>query len=172
MAKLATAREARQYGPALTVPRWEYINAGVYVLETLLLSAALRVLCASSYDGGVSRPGSGARGGCRGAGHRGGRERAPRCHRLPRGARPVQPAARPRRAPRARPQRGRLCPRRRQRGIPARPGSCRHGVPNQLGIDTAIRRRPLSADCPFFVLLADGSGEPGRAARGECAAAR
>uniref|UniRef100_A0A0D3GBE8 Uncharacterized protein n=1 Tax=Oryza barthii TaxID=65489 RepID=A0A0D3GBE8_9ORYZ len=30
MVKLATAREARMYGPALAVRRWEYINAGAY----------------------------------------------------------------------------------------------------------------------------------------------
>ena len=52
MVKLATARDARLYGPALSVRRWEYINAGAYVFATLLLSAALGVLCASSSDGG------------------------------------------------------------------------------------------------------------------------
>ena len=54
MVKLATARDARLYGPALSVRRWEYINAGAYVFATLLLSAALGVLCASSSDGGGS----------------------------------------------------------------------------------------------------------------------
>jgi hypothetical protein len=51
MVKLATAREARLYGPALSVRRWEYINAGAYVFATLLLSAALAALCAFSSDG-------------------------------------------------------------------------------------------------------------------------
>lgn len=56
MVKLATAREARLYGPALTVRRWEYINAGAYVFGTLLLAAGLAALCASS-DGGVRAAG-------------------------------------------------------------------------------------------------------------------
>ncbi|KAG0519450.1 hypothetical protein BDA96_09G265300 [Sorghum bicolor] len=41
MVKLATAREARLYGPALAARRWEYINAGVYVFAALLLVLAL-----------------------------------------------------------------------------------------------------------------------------------
>jgi hypothetical protein len=56
MVKLATAREARLYGPALTVRRWEYINAGAYVFGTLLLAAGLAALCASS-DRGVRAAG-------------------------------------------------------------------------------------------------------------------
>ncbi|XP_047095809.1 uncharacterized protein LOC124708164 [Lolium rigidum] len=56
MVKLATAREARLYGPALTVRRWEYINAGAYVFGTLLLAAGLAAVCASS-DGGVRAAG-------------------------------------------------------------------------------------------------------------------
>ncbi|KAL5230386.1 hypothetical protein ABZP36_029162 [Zizania latifolia] len=36
MVKLATAREARLYGPALAVRRWEYINAGMYVFAAAL----------------------------------------------------------------------------------------------------------------------------------------
>uniref|UniRef100_A0ACD5TZ14 Uncharacterized protein n=1 Tax=Avena sativa TaxID=4498 RepID=A0ACD5TZ14_AVESA len=55
MVKLATAREARLYGPALSVRRWEYINAGAYVFATLLLSAGLTALCMSSSDGGGGR---------------------------------------------------------------------------------------------------------------------
>uniref|UniRef100_A0ACD5T6Q9 Uncharacterized protein n=1 Tax=Avena sativa TaxID=4498 RepID=A0ACD5T6Q9_AVESA len=55
MVKLATAREARLYGPALSVRRWEYINAGAYVFATLLLSAGLAALCASASDGGGGR---------------------------------------------------------------------------------------------------------------------
>uniref|UniRef100_A0A8I6XM71 Uncharacterized protein n=1 Tax=Hordeum vulgare subsp. vulgare TaxID=112509 RepID=A0A8I6XM71_HORVV len=51
MVKLATAREARLYGPALAVRRWEYINAGAYMFGTLLLAAGLAALCAS--EGGV-----------------------------------------------------------------------------------------------------------------------
>ncbi|CAN6354159.1 unnamed protein product [Urochloa humidicola] len=51
MVKLATAREARLYGPALSVRRWEYANAGVYAVAALLLAAALAALCA----GGAAR---------------------------------------------------------------------------------------------------------------------
>ncbi|KAG8069158.1 hypothetical protein GUJ93_ZPchr0005g15109 [Zizania palustris] len=50
MVKLASAREARQYGPALAVRRWEYINAGMYVFAALLLAAAL---AAQSVGGGA-----------------------------------------------------------------------------------------------------------------------
>ncbi|CAL4901559.1 unnamed protein product [Urochloa decumbens] len=46
MVKLATAREARLYGPALSVRRWEYANAGAYAAAALLLAAALAALCA------------------------------------------------------------------------------------------------------------------------------
>ncbi|KAF0926722.1 hypothetical protein E2562_027156 [Oryza meyeriana var. granulata] len=46
MVKLATAREARMYGPALAVRRWEYINAGAYVFAALLLAVALAALSA------------------------------------------------------------------------------------------------------------------------------
>ncbi|RCV16299.1 hypothetical protein SEVIR_3G129300v4 [Setaria viridis] len=53
MVKLATAREARLYGPALAVRRWEYINAGVYAFAALLLSAGLAALSA----GGAARAG-------------------------------------------------------------------------------------------------------------------
>uniref|UniRef100_A0A0E0L6C5 Uncharacterized protein n=1 Tax=Oryza punctata TaxID=4537 RepID=A0A0E0L6C5_ORYPU len=52
MVKLATAREARMYGPALAVRRWEYINAGAYVFAALLLAVALAALSA----GGGARP--------------------------------------------------------------------------------------------------------------------
>ncbi|KAL6848749.1 hypothetical protein ACP4OV_021332 [Aristida adscensionis] len=55
MVKLATAREARLYGPALAVRRWEYINAGVYVFAALLLAAGLAALCAGG--GGGARAG-------------------------------------------------------------------------------------------------------------------
>ncbi|CAL4909792.1 unnamed protein product [Urochloa decumbens] len=51
MVKLATAREARLYGPALSVRRWEYANAGAYAAAALLLAAALAALCA----GGAAR---------------------------------------------------------------------------------------------------------------------
>ncbi|XP_020146417.1 uncharacterized protein [Aegilops tauschii subsp. strangulata] len=51
MVKLATAREARLYGQALAVRRWEYINADAYMFGTLLLAAGLAALCAS--EGGV-----------------------------------------------------------------------------------------------------------------------
>ncbi|KAL6620786.1 hypothetical protein ACP70R_035925 [Stipagrostis hirtigluma subsp. patula] len=54
MVKLATAREARMYGPPLAVRRWEYINAGVYVFAALLLAAGLAAVCA---DGGAGRAG-------------------------------------------------------------------------------------------------------------------
>ncbi|XP_044983692.1 uncharacterized protein LOC123450585 [Hordeum vulgare subsp. vulgare] len=47
MVKVATAREARLYGPALAVRRWEYINVGAYMFGTLLLAAGLAALCAS-----------------------------------------------------------------------------------------------------------------------------
>ncbi|CAD6332674.1 unnamed protein product [Miscanthus lutarioriparius] len=47
MVKLATAREARLYGPALAARRWEYINAGVYVFAALLLVLAAGVLAAA-----------------------------------------------------------------------------------------------------------------------------
>ncbi|XP_062181184.1 uncharacterized protein LOC133885479 [Phragmites australis] len=53
MVKLATAREARMYGPALAVRRWEYINAGLYVFAALLLVAGLAALSA----GGAARAG-------------------------------------------------------------------------------------------------------------------
>lgn len=53
MVKLATAREARLYGPALAVRRWEYINAGLYVFAALLLSAGL----AAMWAGGAARAG-------------------------------------------------------------------------------------------------------------------
>ncbi|TVU20106.1 hypothetical protein EJB05_36299, partial [Eragrostis curvula] len=53
MVKLATAREARLYGPALAVRRWEYINAGLYVFATLLLASGLAALSA----GGAARAG-------------------------------------------------------------------------------------------------------------------
>ncbi|XP_040379744.1 uncharacterized protein LOC102701453 [Oryza brachyantha] len=52
MVKLATAREARMYGPALAVRRWEYANAGAYVFAALLLAVALAALSA----GGGARP--------------------------------------------------------------------------------------------------------------------
>ncbi|EEE64862.1 hypothetical protein OsJ_19719 [Oryza sativa Japonica Group] len=52
MVKLATAREARMYGPALAVRRWEYINAGAYVFAALLLAVALAALSAGGGDGG------------------------------------------------------------------------------------------------------------------------
>nr|CAB3464311.1 unnamed protein product [Digitaria exilis] len=52
MVKLATAREARLYGPALAVRRWEYINAGVYAFAALLLASGLGALAA----GGGARP--------------------------------------------------------------------------------------------------------------------
>ncbi|KQK04631.1 uncharacterized protein LOC100820898 [Brachypodium distachyon] len=48
MVKLATAREARRYGPPLAVRRWEYINAAAYAFATLLLFAALSAAAASS----------------------------------------------------------------------------------------------------------------------------
>jgi hypothetical protein len=53
MVKLATAREARLYGPALAVRRWEYINAGVYAFAALLLVAGFAALSA----GGAARAG-------------------------------------------------------------------------------------------------------------------
>ncbi|OEL12737.1 hypothetical protein BAE44_0026242 [Dichanthelium oligosanthes] len=53
MVKLATAREARLYGPALAVRRWEYVNAGVYAFAALLLAAGLGALAA----GGGARAG-------------------------------------------------------------------------------------------------------------------
>lgn len=37
MVKLATAREIRTYGPRPGRNRWEYINAGLYVLAAVLL---------------------------------------------------------------------------------------------------------------------------------------
>lgn len=37
MAKLATARDSRMYGPRPIGNRWEYINAGIYVFSTVLL---------------------------------------------------------------------------------------------------------------------------------------
>ncbi|BAF18378.1 Os05g0586700 [Oryza sativa Japonica Group] len=52
MVKLATAREARMYGPALAVRRWEYINAGAYVFAALLLAVALAALSAGGGGGG------------------------------------------------------------------------------------------------------------------------
>ncbi|KAJ1264303.1 hypothetical protein BS78_09G253300 [Paspalum vaginatum] len=55
MVKLATAREARLYGPALAVRRWEYINAGAYAFAALLLAACLAALCA----GGGATSGAG-----------------------------------------------------------------------------------------------------------------
>ncbi|KAK3134716.1 hypothetical protein QOZ80_5BG0409830 [Eleusine coracana subsp. coracana] len=59
MVKLATAREARLYGPALAVRRWEYMNAGVYVFATLLLASSLAAL----FDvGGAARAGLAAAG--------------------------------------------------------------------------------------------------------------
>ncbi|KAM3413189.1 hypothetical protein ACQJBY_004393 [Aegilops geniculata] len=57
MAKLATAREARLYGPALAVRRWEYINAGAYMFATLLLAAGLAALCASEGGAGATDAG-------------------------------------------------------------------------------------------------------------------
>jgi len=54
MVKLATAREARLYGPALAVRRWEYVNAGAYAFAALLLAAGLAALSAG---GGASRAG-------------------------------------------------------------------------------------------------------------------
>ncbi|ONK81192.1 uncharacterized protein A4U43_C01F26310 [Asparagus officinalis] len=39
MAKLATARDCRVYGPRPIRHRWEYINAGIYVFATALLVA-------------------------------------------------------------------------------------------------------------------------------------
>jgi hypothetical protein len=51
MVKLATAKEARRYGPALAVRRWEYINAGLYVFAALLLACGLAAVSA----GGAAR---------------------------------------------------------------------------------------------------------------------
>lgn len=53
MVKLATAREARLYGPALAARRWEYINAGTYVFAALLLVLA----AALSMSVSAARPG-------------------------------------------------------------------------------------------------------------------
>ncbi|KAF0935222.1 hypothetical protein E2562_031259 [Oryza meyeriana var. granulata] len=47
MMKLATAKEARMYWPALAVRRREYINVMAYVFTALLLAMAL------STDGGA-----------------------------------------------------------------------------------------------------------------------
>ncbi|KAF6986680.1 hypothetical protein CFC21_004409 [Triticum aestivum] len=57
MVKLATAREARLYGPALAVRRWEYINAGAYMFGTLLLATGLAALCASEGGAGATDAG-------------------------------------------------------------------------------------------------------------------
>ncbi|XP_066360635.1 uncharacterized protein [Miscanthus floridulus] len=58
MVKLATAREARLYGPALAARRWEYINAGVYVFAALLLVlAAGVVLAAAALSASAARAG-------------------------------------------------------------------------------------------------------------------
>ncbi|KAL6609463.1 hypothetical protein ACP70R_039432 [Stipagrostis hirtigluma subsp. patula] len=54
MVKLATAREARMYGPPLAVRRWEYINAGVYVFAALLLAAGLAAVCAGGGGAGLA----------------------------------------------------------------------------------------------------------------------
>ncbi|KAI4994492.1 hypothetical protein ZWY2020_034133 [Hordeum vulgare] len=51
MVKVATAREARLYGPA-GKGGGEYINAGAYMFGTLLLAAGLAALCASEGDVG------------------------------------------------------------------------------------------------------------------------
>uniref|UniRef100_A0A0D9WKC6 Uncharacterized protein n=1 Tax=Leersia perrieri TaxID=77586 RepID=A0A0D9WKC6_9ORYZ len=57
MVKLATAREARMYGPALAVRRWEYANAAAYAFATLLLllAAAMTLLPLSASGGGAAR---------------------------------------------------------------------------------------------------------------------